>query len=64
MFNNVASAAMDSFWDSRSLRRSEMMTVDASEFPVLAMILSEGGGGAGAGNREACLDTGHGGVIF
>ena len=41
MFNNVASAAMDSFWDSRSLRRSEMMTVDASEVPMLAMILSE-----------------------
>ena len=37
------------------------MVEGASEVPVLAMI-SEGGESLAA-NREACLETGHGGII-
>ena len=53
---------MASFWDARSLQSSEMMAAESEEVPVLAMILA-GGGGPVAADREADLDTGHGGVI-
>ena len=38
------------------------MVEGASEVPVLAMILE--GGESLAANREACLETGHGGIIL
>ena len=63
MINNTVNAAMDSLWDALSLQRSAMMTTGESEMFVLAMIL-EGGGGPVAAGCEACLATGHGGVIF
>ena len=63
MFNNSVNAAMDYFWSAQSLQRLAMMAVDASEVSMLVMI-SAGGGGPVAADREACLDTGHGGVIF
>ena len=63
MFNNALISSMDCFWVAQSLQSSLLMAVDASEVPVLAMI-SAGGGGPVTADREACLDTGHGGVIF
>ena len=62
VFNNAVSAAMASLWAAWSLRSSEIMTADASEVSVLEIIW--GGGGLVTANREACLDTGHSGVIF
>ena len=62
VFNNAVGYAMTSFWDARYLRSLEMMAAEPEEVPVLAMILA-GGRGPVAADREADLDTGHGGVI-
>ena len=62
VFNNAVSDDMAYFWSARSLQSLAMISADASEVPVLAMILV--GGGAVSANREDRLVTGHGGVIF
>ena len=54
---------MACFLDAQSLWILAMMAEDASEVTVLE-IISAGGGVPVTADREACLETGHGGVIF